>query len=80
MFIYSHILFLISLIKTTKIEKAMGGSLSEFEKYALTAEYCGEHGVVNTGTDVMWNPDALQAGNLIDREDPNVKTLYKSFL
>ena len=58
----------------------MGGSLSEFEKYALTADYCGKHGVDSTDTDILWNPDALAAGTLIDREDPDIKTLYRSFL
>ena len=58
----------------------MGGSISEFEKYALDADYCGNKPTDASGQDVMWNPDAIAAGNLIDREDPNVKSLYASFL
>ena len=57
----------------------MGGSLSEHEKEALEADYCGKASVDRTKTDVLWNPDAIAAGHLLDREDPNVKSIYASF-
>ena len=57
----------------------MGAGLSENEKFAMGANYSDKSGVDATNQDIMWNTDAIKAGQLIDREDPAIQSLYTSF-
>ena len=59
----------------------MGANLSQNDQNILDMDYCGVHGVDNEieKHDVMRNPDAIQAGRLLDREDPDIVSIYKLF-